>query len=103
MKVIIVISGKFLCGSQPCSEGHPSQFLPHVRKIYPTGPNDWMIHSLPQSTLSRFTFLQTEGFHANPGSSEGQGKPKGTDPCILHMVDTSYIWNPVSNTELTNP
>ena len=39
---------------------------------------------------SRLTFLKTEGFHANPEISKGQGKSKGSE-----LVDTSYIWNPI--------
>lgn len=64
----------------------------------PSGSDDWVIHSLPQSRQSRLAFLKTEGFHANPRISKGQGKPKRSE-----LVDTSYIWSPVLCAELTTP
>lgn len=67
-------------------------------EVYSTCSNDWMIHSLLQSPRVKIAFLRTEGFHANPGRSKRQGEPKGSE-----MVDTSYMWNPILNTELTNP
>lgn len=69
-----------------------------LRVKNPTGSNDWVIHSLAQTRESRLAFLKTEDFHANPEISKGQGKPKGSEP-----VDTSYIWNPILQAELTNP